>query len=95
MRRNRLLLVFLIHILLLFTVQAKVEFSLELFEELASNINPIPYIKIPEYRKVELENGMVFYLAQEPDLPIIEVVGFIRGGMSQESMEQADRKSVV
>ena len=31
MRRNRLLLVFLIHILLLFTVQAKVEFSLELF----------------------------------------------------------------
>ncbi len=95
MRRNRLLLVFLIHILLLFTVQAKVEFSLELFEELASNINPIPYIKIPEYRKVELENGMVFYLAQEPDLPIIEVVGFIRGGMSQESMEQAGISSLM
>src|SRR5690554_4463025 len=38
---------------------------------------------------------MVFYLAEERDLPVIEVLGFIRGGMSQESMEQAGISSLM
>lgn len=94
-KKNRLLLVFILPLFVFLTVQAQVDFTQDLFEELAANINPIPYIETPAYKRVELDNGMVFYLAEERDLPVIEVLGFIRGGMSQESMEQAGISSLM
>lgn len=90
-----ILLVFVLPFLLINTIQAKVEFSQELFEELASNINVIPHIETPDYKRVELENGMVFYLAEDKKLPVIEVMGYIKGGMSQETPELAGISSIM
>ena len=66
---------------------AKVEFSEDLFIDLAQNINDIPYIEIPDYERLVLENGITVYLVQDNQLPIVEMHGFIMGGRSQESPE--------
>ena len=44
-KKNRLLLVFILPLFVFLTVQAQVDFTQDLFEELAANINPIPYIE--------------------------------------------------
>jgi len=73
--------------LLAFTVGvlAQVEFSEQLFLELAQNVNEIPYIEIPDYHKAVLDNGITVYLVEDHQLPIVELEGYLMGGRSQEN----------
>jgi zinc protease len=41
---------------------------------------PIPEIKLPEYARYELDNGMVVYLVEDRDLPLISGTALIRTG---------------
>ena len=68
---------------------AKVEFSRELYQKLSQNQNPIPRIEIPDYRRTVLKNGMILYLVEDRQLPILMVNGTIRWGRSLESKEIA------
>lgn len=90
MNKIKLLLLFLIlQLMFICPVLAGLEFNEELFIELANNKNEIPYIEIPDYSRLELENGMVVYLAEDKDLPIVEISGYIAGGIREESQESA------
>jgi zinc protease len=66
---------------------AEVTYHPELFEKLAQNQNAAPQIKNPEYRKMILKNGMVVYLAEDHDFPVVLLGGLIRWGRSQETTE--------
>ncbi len=90
-----ILLIIVLQLFLVNTVLAEVEFSQELFLELAESINEVPHIQTPDYDRIELDNGMVVYLAEDKELPIVEVSGFIKGGISQESKELAGISSVM
>ncbi|MTI61682.1 MAG: insulinase family protein [Firmicutes bacterium] len=70
-------------------ISAQVEFSQELFEELAENTNEIPWIEIPDYEKIVLDNGMTVYLAEDHEMPVVQIFGYIKGGISQETIELA------
>ena len=70
-------------------VEAEVDFSQELYQELAQNKNKVPYIKTPGYKRIELDNRLVVYLVEDHQLPTIEVTGYINGGRSQETKEVA------
>lgn len=63
--------------------------------ELAGRVNEIPSIETPDYKRIELDNGMVVYLAEDHELPVVEVVGYIKGGISQESQELAGISSIM
>lgn len=96
MKKLRLILMIIVlQLLLVNTVLAEVEFSQEMFLELAESINEVPYIETPAYKRIELENGMIVYLAEDRELPIVEVSGFIKGGISQESKELAGISSIM
>ena len=41
---------------------------------------PLPEIQLPEYIRYELDNGMVVYLVEDRDLPLIRGTAFIRTG---------------
>lgn len=66
---------------------AAVEFDEALFLELAENVNEIPQIAVPDYDRVVLDNGIVLYLVEDDQLPIVEMRGYILGGRSQEPSE--------
>jgi len=66
------------------TVLAKVEYNKELFENLAVNKNKIPHIDIPDYKRIEFENGLIVYLVEDHQLPTVEIKGYINGGRRQE-----------
>lgn len=87
--KKRLCLIFVFALAVNLIVSAQIDFSRELFEKLSGGINEAPEIQIPEYQRLELDNGMIFYLATDDQFPIIEITGFIRGGRSQESRELA------
>ncbi|NLY91104.1 MAG: insulinase family protein [Firmicutes bacterium] len=95
MKKKLLFVLCLLQLLLVNPVFAEVEFTPELFTELAGKVNEIPVIETPEYKRIELENGMVVYLAEDHELPVVEVVGYIKGGSSQESQELAGISSVM
>ena len=91
-------IVILLLILTLFFVgpaRAEVEFSEELFVELAEGTIAIPEIEIPDYRRVELDNGMIFYLSEDDELPVVELRGYILGGRSQETQETAGVANIM
>lgn len=95
---NKLKLILIILVLQLIfvpSVLAEVDFSQELFTELADSINGIPYIETPDYTRIELDNGMIVYLAEDNELPIVEIKGYIKGGRSQESQELAGISSIM
>jgi len=94
-KKKLLLVLCLLPLLLAAPVFAEVEFTPELFTELAGEVNEIPVIETPDYQRLELENGMVVYLAEDHELPVVEVVGYIKGGSSQESQELAGISSVM
>ena len=48
-----------------------------------------PLLKPLIIKRIELDNGMVVYLAEDHELPVVEVLGDIEGGISQESPELA------
>lgn len=70
-------------------VAAEVEFSPELYETLSQNKNAIPRIEIPDYRRIVLDNGLVVYLVEDDQIPVLTVNGTIRWGRSLESKEIA------
>ncbi|MGL4879989.1 MAG: M16 family metallopeptidase [Waterburya sp.] len=41
---------------------------------------PLPEIQLPEYKRYELDNGMVVYLLEDRDLPLISGTALIRTG---------------
>ena len=94
-RLKFLFMILLVLFVLVFPVGAEVEFSPDLFAELADSINEIPYVETPAYKRIELDNGMVVYLAVDDELPLVEVVGYIKGGISQESPELAGISSIM
>jgi zinc protease len=71
------------------------EYNTELFSELAESINEIPYIDNPDYSKLELDNGMIIYLSEDTELPLIELRAYIEGGISQEKKEQSGVSSLM
>ncbi len=80
----------ILQLLITFNVIAEVEFSQELYEKLSNNVNKIPHIDITgDYERVEFDNGMVVYLMEDHELPLIMVSGYIKGGRSQEIAELA------
>jgi zinc protease len=88
----------LIYILIILAFSANlfaVEFSKELFDKLAGAKNKIPTIEIPEYERVQLDNGMVFYISKDTTLPIVEIKGYIKFGKMNETIETAGYSSVM
>ncbi|TDX52745.1 M16 family metallopeptidase [Orenia marismortui] len=86
---SSILLLVIFQCIFLETSYAKVDFDQELFKSLAQNKNKVPKIKIHNYKRVELENGMVVYLIEDHKLPIIEINAYIKGGRRQENREFA------
>lgn len=74
---------------------AEIEYSQELFESLAVNKNKVPHIEVPDYKRIELENGLIVYLVEDHQLPIIEIKGYINGGRRQETKELAGISSFM
>ena len=72
-------------LLLLANSGLTVEYSEELFTSLAESVNDIPQIAVPEYERIVLDNGMVVYLVEDHQFPLVELHGYIRGGRRQES----------
>jgi predicted Zn-dependent peptidase len=52
-------------------------------------------IKIPEYQRVELDNGMVVYLAEDHKLPLIQLSATIRVGGIYEPAEKIGLASIT
>jgi len=77
------------------SAMAGVEFSPQLFEELAQSVNKVPEIKIPAYERFVMDNGLVIYLVEDHSLPIIEVTGFIKGGRAHETKDIAGISSFL
>lgn len=70
-------------------VAAKVEYSRELYEKLSQNKNAIPRIEIPDYRRIVLANGLIVYMMEDHQIPVLIINGTIRWGRSLESKEIA------
>ncbi len=68
---------------------SEVEFNKELFEKLSGGTNKVPSIQVPDFTRVELDNGMVVLLSVDNQYPVVEISGFIRGGLSQEQAQNA------
>ena len=68
---------------------AKVDFDQQLYRELAQGKNEAPYIKLPDYKRIELDNKLVFYLVEDHSYPTVEVTGYLKGGRRQESKQLA------
>ena len=52
-------------------------------------------IKIPDYERVEMANGMVVYLAEDHEFPLIELSATIRAGGLLEPADQVGLASIV
>lgn len=76
-------------------VEAEVDFSQKLYQELAQNKNKVPYIQTPDYKRIEFDNRLVVYLVEDHQLPTIEVTGYIKGGRVQETKEVAGISSFM
>ena len=85
----------LISVIFLPPVKAKVELNEDLFYELMKIENNKPEIKIPEYKKIKLDNGLIAYLVKDSDFPIVEVTGFIKGGRRQENLDIAGISDIM
>ncbi len=48
------------------------------------DFEPLPEIQLPEYERYELDNGMVVYLLEDRDLPLISGTAIIRTGSRYE-----------
>ena len=56
---------------------------------------PLPEIQIPEYDRYELDNGMVVYLLEDRDLPLIGGTALIRTGSRFESANKVGLASLA
>jgi len=85
--KKYLSLLVILSISILFATAA--EITKELYQQLSQNKNKIPVIQIPKYEKMVLSNGLTVYLAEDHELPVIEVTGYIKGGRMQETTDTA------
>lgn len=92
---KRLIMLWLALALFIPSALAGVEFSPQLFEELARSVNKVPEIEIPAYERFVLDNGLVVYLVEDHSLPLIEVTGFIKGGRAHETKDVAGISSFL
>jgi len=91
-----LLIIFsLIQLLTLSPTALSAEFSQELYQNLANNVNKVPHINILDYERVKLDNGMIVYLAEDHQLPFVQLFGYIKGGISQETSDIAGISSFM
>lgn len=90
----KVLIIIIILLITLSTVTAA-EFSPELFSELADSVNEIPHIDNPDFSKLKLDNGMIIYLVEDEELPLVELRAYIEGGISQEKKEQSGISSLM
>jgi len=89
MFRDRFVNALLVVLVVLSTVVSAVQFTPELFEQLAGAKNKVPNIPIPDYERYVLPNGMVVYVAEDKRLPIVEVKGYVKYGLLNERSEIA------
>ncbi len=68
---------------------AEADFSRAHFETLSKSKNVVPVIPVPKYERFTLDNGMVIFLAEDHELPIFEISGYILGGYMQETADIA------
>jgi zinc protease len=76
-------------------VGAQVEYTPDFFAQLARGRNAIPQIRIPAYQKIICKNGMVVYLAEDHEVPVILMSGFLRWGRSRETPQTAGISDVM
>ena len=49
---------------------------------------PLPEIKLPDYKRYQLNNGMVVYLMEDHDLPLVSGTVLVRTGDRWEPSEK-------
>lgn len=86
---------FLILVLLISITSFSVQFTPELFSQLAGSKNKVPTISIPKYERIVLPNGMIVYIAEDHKLPIVEIKGYVKYGVLNESVETAGMSSFM
>ena len=79
-RLKRIFPVFALLLLSVATASAK-DTSLQQIEK---NISPLPAFKPAQPKRIELPNGMVIFLQEDHELPLIDGVARIRGGSRRE-----------
>ncbi|MFW5996349.1 MAG: M16 family metallopeptidase [Halanaerobiaceae bacterium] len=89
--RKKIVYILVFSLVFLFCMEAgaEVDFQSGRYRELSRNTNEKPEIEIPEYRQVDLENGISLYMLQDRELPYVELRGYIKGGSVQEPSEVA------
>ncbi|MGM0438801.1 MAG: M16 family metallopeptidase, partial [Bacillota bacterium] len=85
----------LISIIFIPSVKAEEELNKDLFYELIKTENEKPEIKIPDYEKIEFNNGLIAYLVKDSEYPVVEVTGFIKGGRRQERSDIAGISEIM
>ena len=98
MKNNKKIIIYTLVIVLSLSLSVSVgaqDFSPEFFRELADVVNEKPEIEVPDYELLELDNGMKFYLAQNNNLPIFEIRGYIDGGKINESRDNVGITSLM
>ncbi|MGM0603410.1 MAG: M16 family metallopeptidase [Bacillota bacterium] len=91
MRKKLFVILIITSVLMIFSISisAEVEFSQKLYHNLSENINPIPYLDIPDYKTAVLDNGIKVYLLEDHSLPYIDIKGYIKGGRILENEDNA------
>lgn len=98
MKKYKKIIIYTLSIIFLLSLNVSAQpenFSPEFFRELADVVNQKPEIEVPDYEILELKNGMKFYLAQDKNLPIFELRGYIAGGKINEAKDQAGITSLM
>lgn len=85
----------LISIIFIPSVKAEEELNEDLFYELIKTENEKPEIEVPDYEKIELDNGLTAYLVKDSEYPVVEVKGFIKGGRRQEKQDIAGISDIM
>lgn len=80
---------FIFALVILVMSVSSVEITKELYEKLSQSKNKIPSFSLPKYEKMVLKNGMIIYLAEDHELPVIEITGYIKGGRMHETAATA------
>lgn len=71
------------------------EFKPALFTKLANSKNEVPEINFPEHSILQLDNGMIVYLAPDHSLPLIEIKGYLARGKIIESKSETGMTDLV
>ncbi len=56
---------------------------------------PLPELQLPDYQRLQLNNGLTVYLMEDHDLPLVDGTALIRTGSRFESAEQAGLASLT